>query len=236
MKKNQAVLNRVYKMRERKGFKSIDTESIFYKVIKVIYFVAFLWYVATPFANSLYWTLFFEEFNGVRTTLFHTILCWILTIGAVAGCVFIMKKRHIVGGILNVVFIVSGIVVFDSYLSTYQRNIDDGYTIIFNKAILHEYIIKVLTPALLMLFLCLIICIIYFKEQLSIKRDYEKVLEALYINNKNKLANGSEEEWEALLESLDDEQMENQLDKYHTQQYLKRKAEKAQKSKEGKDE
>ncbi len=230
MKMNQAVLARVNKMRERKGFKTVDTKSFFYKICKWLYGLVFIWYVTVPSILALSWWMFPDDY-GKYTSLFHKIFLTVVVVGTYAAGIVLLKKRHEVGAVLNLVFITAGLFELKYYMHQFKQfNIDDGYVTIFGEKILHDYILRHLAPALLMLALGAIICGIYMREKLLLKRDYETVLEALYVGNRDKLHSGSEEEWEALLESLDDAEVENQLDKYHTERYLKRKAENAKKA------
>lgn len=232
MKMNQAVLSRVYKMRARKGFKTTDTNSLFYKVSKFLYFASFLWYSFNLFITAFGWTVLYNDFVNVKkvTNLFHIILVWILLAATITAVVLIFKKKHEIGACCNLAFVTTGLVLFDFYLRHYQRGIDDGYITLFGKQLLLDYVWKVFAPAMLMYLFCAVMCVIAFKEKHSLRKDYETVLEALYVGNKEKFHSGSEEEWEALLESLDDAEVENQLDKYHTEQYLKRKAENKKKN------
>ena len=231
MKMNQAVLRRVNKMRERKGFKTTDTKSFFYKLCKWLYGMVLIWYVTVPSLLALSWWIFPNDY-GKYTSLFHKIFLSVVVVGTYVAGITLLKKRHEIGAILNLLFVTSGLIELKYYMHRFKQfDIDDGYATIFGEKILHEYIWRHLAPGLLLFLLGAIICGIYMREKLLLKRDYETVLEALYVGNKDKLHSGSEEEWEALLESLDDEQVENQLDKYHPEQYLKRKAANAEKTK-----
>ena len=232
MKMNKAVLARVGKMRERKGFKTVDTKSLFYKVCKWLYAIVFLWYIAVPSILALSWWVFPDDY-GAYTSLFHKIFLTVVVFGTFAAGIVLLKRRHEVGAVLNLVFIVAGLYELKYYMHRFKQfDIDDGYMMVFGEKILHDYIWRHFVPAFLMLLLGAIICGIYMRERLLLKRDYNKVLDALYIANKDKLTSGSEEEWDALLASLEDSDIERELDKYHTQQYLKRKADSMAKEEE----
>ena len=235
MKMNQAVLARVNKMRERKGFKTVDTKSFFYVICRVLYCLVFIWYVLGPSILALSWWVFPDDY-GKYTSLFHKIFLTVVVLGTYVAGITLLKKRHEIGAIFNAFFITVGLFELKYYMHRFKQfDIDDGFVTIFGEKISHEYIWRHLAPGLLMLLLGAVVCGICLREKILLKRDYETVLEALYIGNKDKFKTGSEEEWEALLESLDDSQVENQLDKYHTEQYLKRKAEQENKSKKDKE-
>lgn len=222
MKKNQAVLKRVYKFRERRGLRIIDTKSRTYKIFTLLYILSFAWYfvihllyfggqalvLADPMQSAL---VYMEQ---------HYILC-ATTVLTVVGFVLMLCRQHLAGGILNMISL--SVDSYQFYIMLVLRNKEfDSVT---------KFAWRHAVPAGMMMLFCLIMCAIALRAKHHLNRDYNKVLEALYINNKDKLHGGTEEEWEALLAELDDNALEKQLDKQHTAEYKKKKEAKAKKAK-----
>lgn len=220
MKINQAVLNRVHKYRERRGFKIIDTKSTVYKVFLALYILSFSWFFVINF-------IFFVGearvlANPDRAELVYMEPFFILCLSAiltVAGFVLILCRKHLVGGILNLISLSVGTYQFYDLLALRNKDIDS----------VSKFIWRHLIPAALMVLFCTVLSAIALRVEHLLKRDYNRVLDALYITYKDKLHSGSEEEWEALLTELDDKSLEEELDRQHTAEYLKKKAVKGNK-------
>ena len=115
MKKNQAVLNRVYKMRERKGFKTVDTQSFFYKLCKWLYALVFIWYLVVPSLLAISWWVFPDDY-GKYTSLFHMIFLSVVVLGTFVAGIVLIKKHHEIGAVLNIVFITAGLIELKYYM------------------------------------------------------------------------------------------------------------------------
>ena len=218
MKKNQAVLNRVHKFRERRGLKVVDTDSKVFKAFKISYIVAFGWYLlihlfyfvgealvlSTPEASQ---AVYMEQFY---------MLCGGAII-AVVGFILVLCNKFLIGGIFNII---------SAFLDTYQfyvllvlRNKDFDST--------SKLVVRHILPACLLIVCCMVVCGIALRAKHLFNRDYNRVLEALYVTYKDRLHSGSEEEWERLLTELDDQTIETNLEKHHTASYFKNKSEKS---------
>ena len=125
-----------------------------------------------------------------------------------------MLDKHILGAILNVLPL--AVVTYEDYVLLVLKNQDiDSMT---------KFTWRHLIPAILMILAGGIMCLIALRAKALLKRDYTRVLEALYVTYKDRLHGSSEEEWEVLLAELDDAALENEMDKQHTKEYKQRKA------------
>ncbi len=191
MKKNPHILDLVEKYRYRKGITVTDEKSSIYKTFKIIYIVAALW---TFVFNSLFLignlvTLEFSE-SKIKTT--PAITQAIATLLLVVGFILLLKKLYIAGGILNIVSTVMGTVQYYTLLLS-DIQLKGGIT--------HFFFWRHFAPAVILIVACIVISYIGIKAKILLNRDYKKMLERLYIKNKEKLAVLNDEDWQELLES-----------------------------------
>lgn len=214
MKYNRAVLNRVEKYRERKGLRILDTDSPVYKGAKFLYIFGFVWFAAIQLIFFLGQALvLFDSKQAERVYMNHFYVISVAVAVAVSGFVLLLIGKHIIGGILNLVSLAT--VTYEDYVLLVLKNQDiDSMT---------KFIWRHLIPALIMVLAGGIMCIIALRAKALLKRDYNKVLEALYVTYKDRLHGSSEEEWEVLLAELDDNALEQEMDKQHTKEYLENK-------------
>lgn len=215
MKLNRAVLNRVQKYRERKGLRIIDTDSPVYTVSKFFYIVGFAWFAAIQLMFFLGQALILSD--ATKAELVYMNHFYIITAAVavvIAGFVLLLLGKHILGAILNVLPL--AVVTYEDYVLLVLKNQDiDSMT---------KFTWRHLIPAILMILAGGIMCLIALRAKALLKRDYTRVLEALYVTYKDRLHGSSEEEWEVLLAELDDAALENEMDKQHTKEYKQRKA------------
>ncbi len=216
MKKNSAVLKRVEKYRERRGIRIIDQKSKLYLISKVMYITSFAWFIL--------FHLFYVIGIGVAlsaSTVEHPIKIianevYVIigtTVAMTVGFVLVLLKKHLAGGIINLIVLPVDVYQFYVLLILKGREIDS----------MTKFIWRHLVPSVLMLVFCTILCVIAFRVKALLNRDYKRVLEALYITHKERLGSGSEEEWEELLSELSDDELENELDRQHTREYKNKK-------------
>lgn len=233
MKTNKAVLQRVAKYRERRGFKIVDSNSKFYKFIKIMYILAFAWFAAMLTLLIIPIWVWPEEMARGFDMLHKCVVTGVYA-GSIAACVTMLCRQHVAAALLNAVFPVAALIEL-KYLMHNNRTygIDDTTYDFFGDELLADYVWRHAAPAVLMMVFCLVLCIIYFREKYLFRRDYNKVLDALYITYKDRLGSGTEEEWQNLLAELDDQVIENELDRQYTKAYkeAKNKKEKAEKVK-----
>ena len=191
MKKNPHVLKLVEDYRYRKGIVVTDEKSITYKVSKIIYFISVLW---TFVFNSLFIIGSFISYNFSETDvkLIPAITLLIATVMLIAGFILIIKKLYIPAAILNVFSIVLGTVQFYTLLLSDLQ---------LTRSITHFFYWRHFFPAIILLATVAILCVIGIKCKTLLNRDYKKVLEKLYIKNKDKFSNITDDEWQELLES-----------------------------------
>lgn len=196
MKYNQTVLNRVYKYRERKGIKITDTDSSVFKTFKIMYILALIWFFATDLLYILGCLLALSEpstSNRVLMTPFIMVSCATAVI-LVATLLVLKFKAYIVGTVASfIAFCVSG---YEFYNLLVDRS---GLEKINTQFWLRHGI-----SAMIAIICCVVICIVAVRARVKLNNDYKRVLEILYINNKEKLATANDEEWQTLVDELDD--------------------------------
>lgn len=191
MKKNPHVLALVDKYRYRKGLTITDEKSTFYKIFKIIYIISIIW---TFVFNGLFLigNLVSLEFAEVKIKTTPAITQLIATLLLIIGFVLILKKIYIAGGILNILSTVMGTVQY------YTLLLND---IQLNGGIKHFFFWRHFAPAVVLIITCVVLCYIGIKAKILLNRDYKKMLERLYIKNKDKLVDTSDEGWQELLEN-----------------------------------
>ena len=191
MKKNPHVLELVKDYRYRKGIVVADEKSITYKVSKIIYILAFLW---TLIFNTLFiiGSFISDKFSVVDVNIIPAITLLIATVLLISGFVFTLKKLYIPSGVLNLFSAVFGTIQFYTLLE------DD---IKLQRSITHFFYWRHFFPAIILLVSLAVICAIGIKSKVLLNRDYKKVLEKIYIKNKEQFSNITDDEWQQLLEN-----------------------------------
>ena len=228
MKLNAAVAARVEKYRERRGFRIVDTNSKFFKFSKFLYGVVYSWFFLMCLGLILPIIFWPEMTTGIDTM--HKTIVIASTVVSLAGCVSCYAKQYLLSFLLSLVSMVTAIFEY-KYLMHYNlvTDFDDVVYDIFGVQILARYVWRHAAPAILVILIGCVILYVYARERHLFKRDYNKVLEAIYITYKDKLGSGTEEEWKALLDSLEDAALEAEFDKQYTREYEAKKAAAAEK-------
>ena len=153
--------------------------------------IIFLW---TFVFNSLFLIGSLVSINyseaKIKTTPAITLL--ISTIILILGFFLLLKKLYLSGGILNILSAIMGTAQY------YTLLLND---IQLNGGITHFFFWRHFAPAVILIVTCISLCYIGIKSKVLLNRDYKKMLERLYIKNKEKLADTSDEGWQELLES-----------------------------------
>lgn len=221
MKLNRAVLSRVEKYRERKGLKILDTDSPVYAVSKFIYIVGFIWFAAIQLMFFLGQALILSDSKQAELVYMnHFYIISAAVAVSVAGFVLLLLSKYIIGAILNVLSL--SVATYEYYVLLVLKNQDiDSMT---------KFTWRHLIPAIVMVLAGAIMCTIALRAKALLKRDYNRVLEALYVTYKDRLHGNSEDEWEVLLAELDDAALEQEMEKQYTKEYKKSKKEISNKS------
>ena len=214
MKYNRAVLSRVDAYRKRKGLKILDTDSPLYAVVKFFYIVGFIWFAAIQLLFFLGQALILSDDKQADLVYMNHfyIIAGAVALGVI-GFILLLRKKHEIGGALNVVALATATYEYYVLLVLKNQNIDS----------MTKFVWRHLIPAVIMVLAAAIMCIIAIRAKALLKRDYNYALEALYVTYKDRLRGNSEEEWEALLSELDDNAIEREMDKQHTKEYLENK-------------
>ena len=191
MTKNPHILELVNEYRYRKGIVVTDEKSFVYKVFKIIYLIAFLW---TFIFNALFtiWSFVSYNFSEITVNITPAITLIIATVFLIAGLILIMTKLYVPAGILNVFSIILGTVQYYTLLSS-DIQLQGGIT--------HFFYWRHFFPAIILLISVTVICVIGIKSKILLNRDYKKVVEKIYIKNKDQLSNITDDDWQKLLES-----------------------------------
>lgn len=199
MKKNQAVLNRVYKYRERKGIKITDTDSGLYITFKVIFILGFVWLMAMQSMYLLGQLLQFTDAaaaKGVLMMPFYLICA--ATVVIILGFILLLTfKQHIAGGVLELVGLTVTGYEFHYLLVEVNGGIDSLTYFWWRHGV----------PAAIMMLCCAVMCFIGIRAKYCLNRDYKRVLEIVYINNKERLSTATDEDWQQIVDELDDSQI-----------------------------
>ncbi len=191
MKKNPHILALVDKYRYRKGIVITDEKSAVYKGFKIVYIISALW---TFIFNSLFLigNLISLQFAEAKIKSTPAVTELMSTLLLVVGFLLILKRIYIAGGIINILSTVMGTV---QYFILLLNDIQ------LNGGITHFFFWRHFVPAVILIISCAVVCFIGVKATLLLNKDYKKMLERLYIKNKEKLADTDDEGWQNLLES-----------------------------------
>lgn len=200
MKKNQAVLNRVYKYRERKGIKITDTDSGVYTAFKVIYIISMIWFFATSLLYVLSQCLQFTNplsAKAVLITPFYLICS--STFALVVGTVLLLKfKMHIPAGIINLAALTIAGYEFNYLLVQYNVGMDG----------VSKFWLRHGAAAAVMALGCIVLCFIGIRAKVILNKDYKRVLEIIYINNKERLSSSNDSEWDQIISEISDSEID----------------------------
>lgn len=229
MKYNQAVLDRVYKFRKRRNIKVINSNSTVYKVFKGLYIISFIAFIIIPtFFIAVPSIIYHKDWSSF--SWFSRILLVLLISTSIYGFICILKNKILLGGTTNFLSCLGITVFVHIATNSVPKGIDDTVYEFFNIRFTSEFVVRHLIPFVLIMITGGVMCIIVYRAHKLLKRDYEKVLEAVYVANHDKLSGGGEDAWEELLETLDDTTIEKQVSELENAEYLKKQEEKKAKN------
>ncbi len=198
MKYYKSVTTKVKETNYKKGITRIDTNSSYYNVSKVLYYIAFAWFmffqISYLFSNTMAYFFFKEAAGNIHTELFVT--SWIVFALMVAGLVFIRLKFHIASFSCSVVGAVAQMVVLNTNDNISLAFLEGGF--LSNKFFWYHY-----APAILIILFLLIACIIGVKSHIQFKNDYKKAMAAMFAKYSEENPNVSDAQWQQYLEELD---------------------------------
>ncbi len=200
MKKNQAVLNRVYKYRERKGIKITDTDSVIYKVFKAVYIFGMIWFFATSLLYILGQCLQLSDSLASKAVLMSPFyLICSSTFALVIGTVLLLKfKMHITAGIINITALTIAGYEFNYLLVGYNAGIDGA----------SKFWLRHGAAGAVMALGCIVLCFIGIRAKAILNKDYKRVLEIIYINNKERLSSSNDSEWDKIIGEISDSEID----------------------------
>lgn len=205
MKFYKSVIEKVQETNYKKGITRIDTNSGYYTVSKVLYYLAFAWFmffqISYLFSNTMAFFFFKEAAGNIHTELFVT--SWIVFVLLVAGLVLIKLKFHIAAFASNLVGAVAQMVVLNTNENISLAFLESGF--LSNKFFWYHY-----APAILIILFTLIICIIGVKSYIQFKNDYKKAMAAMFAAYTEVNPNVSDVEWQQHLADLDEKKEASQ--------------------------
>ncbi len=200
MKFYKTVINKAEEINYKKGVNRIDTNSSFYTVSRLLYYIAFAWFVffqgSYLFSNTMALLFYKRAGENVDIPLFVTSsVVFVLT---VAALVFIKLKWHVAALVLNISAPLAQIITLGHNEDVSLAFLEGGF--LNNKYFWFHYV-----PAALIMLLTVIICIIGIKSYIHFKDDYKNAMAKMYIEYSSTHPGISDIEWQQHLEELDAE-------------------------------
>ncbi len=199
MKFYKSVVKKAKEINYKKGVTRIDTNSSFYTTSKVLYYIAFAWFMffqfGYVFANSMALLFYKKAGENVDTPLFVTSLAVLFL--SIAAFVFVKIKWHILALGINTAAPLAQIISLNHNEDVSIAFLEGGF--LNNKYFWFHY-----APAGLIFVFSVIICIIGIRSHLLFKDDYKKAMASMYIEYTEQHPNVSDAEWQNYLEELDD--------------------------------
>lgn len=200
MKFYKTVINKAEEINYKKGVNRIDTNSSFYTVSRLLYYIAFAWFVffqgSYLFSNTMALLFYKRAGENVDIPLFVTSsVVFVLT---VAALVFIKLKWHVAALVLNISAPLAQIITLGHNEDVSLAFLEGGF--LNNKYFWFHYV-----PAVLIMLLTVIICIIGIKSYIHFKDDYKNAMAKMYIEYSSTHPGISDIEWQQYLEELDAE-------------------------------
>ena len=200
MKIYRAVIKKVEETNYKKGITRIDTNSSFYKTGKVLYYIAFAWFMffqtSYLFSNTAAFLFFKKAAENIHESLYITSL--IVFFMMIAGFVFIKLKQHVVAFVLNTAAAILQMSALHKNEMVSLAWLEHGF--LSNKYFWFHY-----APAILIILFALIIGIVGVKSYIEFKRDYKVAMNSMYTAYLEEHPNTSDIEWQEYLEKLDAE-------------------------------
>lgn len=198
MKLYKSVIKKLEETNYKKGITRLDTNSGYYKVSKVLYYIAFAWFmffqISYLFSNTMAFFFFKQAAGNIHTELFVT--SWIVFALMVAGLVFIKLKFHMAAFFCSAAGGIAQMVALNSNENISLAFLENGF--LSNKFFWFHY-----APAILIILFLLVACIIGVKSHIHFKNDYKKAMAAMFAKYSEENPNVSDAQWQQYLEELD---------------------------------
>lgn len=193
MKMQESVLRRVRMVEEKNGIKYAKTDGRLYKVLRVLYIIAFAYTMGINLLFMAGMLLVYggtDNFSGILNSLISVCICSAVII---AGFVLSFFKFKLAAGIMSIVPEIFLIPVFGSVMK------DDlgfmGFTV--------SFFWRHFIPLILLVILMTATTVIAVREKIKIEKQYKKVADNLYRLYKESGADITDEQWEEFLKEYD---------------------------------
>ena len=200
MKYYKCVLKKVDEINYKKGITKLDESSGLYRASKILYIISFAWFVLFQalYLIANYIVLIGNEnsIRNINTPLLIT--SSIVFVMMIAALVFVKYKWQmftfgltVIGGIAQIIMVGR---VDNFRLETIEHSI-----------IATKYFWRHHAPIILMIIFAAVMLYVGISRRRYLKSDYERALNALYIDFSKDNPTASDTEWTAHLEALDQE-------------------------------
>lgn len=200
MKYYNSVLQKVEETNYKKGIVRIDTNSGIYKTSKILYYIAFAWFILFHglylLSNSTAFFFYKEAAQNIHTELFITSI--IVFAFMIAGLVCLKKNLQIPAFALTTVAGIAQIVTLNSNDNISLAFLDKG--VLANKFFWFHH-----APIGLLILFSIIVFIIGVKTKIELRKDYNRALSSMFSTYSETHPTVSDAEWTAHLEELDKE-------------------------------
>ena len=198
MKLYKSVIKKLEETNYKKGVNRLDVNSDFYKASKVVYYIAFAWFMffqlSYIFSNSMALLFFERAGKNVDDALFITFIT--VAVLVFAGFFFIKLKWHVSAFIVTALPCVSVMVQLG-------RNEDVSLAFLEHGFLSNRYFWFHYAPAGMLIVLSALVCAIGVKSYIHFRQDYKIAMAALLDNYKESHPEVSDIEWQAYLEAED---------------------------------
>lgn len=198
MKYYKSVLKKVEETNYKKGIVRIDTESGIYKTSRLLYYIAFAWFMLFHglylISNSTAFFFYEKAAQNIHTELFVSAI--IVFVFMIAAVVSVARGWHIAAGSLTLIGGVAQMVSFYSNDNVALAFLDKG--VLGNKFFWFHF-----APPILLILFVLIISTIGIKSSIQLKKDYTRALASMFTKYSEDNKGASDSEWTAHLEELD---------------------------------